>query len=123
MSKAIALLSEAAKAGTFLFLYSYLHILDKMTHTSSAVVHLHSDVRTSSVLKTLKIAAQICNKSYLVLRLNKQNTQEYFFLTCLLLRIESLTHVPCMLGGGNFNVSTSCNSLDFDSKCGKTAIN
>lgn len=71
------------------------------------------------MLKTLQIAAQICNKSCLVLRLNEQNTQEYFFITCLLLRIESLSYIPCVLGGGNFNVSFSCNSLDFDSKCGK----
>lgn len=32
MSKAIALLLEIAKAGTFLFLYSYIHIPDKLTH-------------------------------------------------------------------------------------------
>lgn len=32
MSKAIALLLEIAKAGTFLFFYSYIHISDKMTH-------------------------------------------------------------------------------------------
>lgn len=32
MSKAIALLLEIAKAGTFLFLYSYIHIPEKMTH-------------------------------------------------------------------------------------------
>lgn len=32
MSKGIALLLETAKAGTFLFLYFYIHIPDKMTH-------------------------------------------------------------------------------------------
>lgn len=32
MSKAIALLLELAKAGSFLFLYSYIHIPEKMTH-------------------------------------------------------------------------------------------
>lgn len=83
MSEAIAFLLEIPKAG--IFLYSYIHILDKLSMlvwntTCSAAVNLHFDVRTSSMLKTFKVAAQIHSKSYLVLRLNKQNTQEYFFL-------------------------------------------
>lgn len=85
MSEAIVPHLEIAKVRIFFFLYSYIHTLDKLNMLvwntmCSAVINLHLDVRTSSVVKTFKKAAQICSRSYLVLRLNKQNTQEIFFL-------------------------------------------
>lgn len=85
MSEAIVLRLEIAEVRIFFFLYSYIHTLDKLNMLvwntmCSAVINIHLDVRTSSVVKTFKIAAQIHSKSYLVLRLNKQNTQENFFL-------------------------------------------
>lgn len=50
----------------------------------------------------LDLAAQKCNKSYLVLRLNKQNTQEYFLSFMFTFKNRIFSPYTLYVGGREF---------------------